>query len=83
MRRSRPEPTPRPSDEELDRAMDLWRIIRSLPRRQQEAVVLRYVADLPVAGVAAAMGCAEGTAKAHLARAREALRIELEGVRDE
>jgi RNA polymerase sigma-70 factor (ECF subfamily) len=83
MRRSRPAPESTPRDEDLDRAADIWRLVRSLPRRQQEAVVLRYVADLPVAGVAAAMGCAEGTAKAHLARARAALRIELEGARDE
>ena len=58
------------SDKEL---ADLWRAVRSLPRRQQEAVVLRYVADLPLTEVAAAMGCAEGTAKAHLARARDGL----------
>jgi RNA polymerase sigma-70 factor (ECF subfamily) len=83
MRRSRPASAPQPRDGDLDRAADLWRVVRSLPRRQQEAVVLRYVADLPVAGVAAAMGCAEGTAKAHLARARAALRSQLEGVRDE
>lgn len=66
-----------------DAAVDLWRAVGALPRRQQEAVVLRYALDLPVADVAAAMGCAEGTAKAHLARARNSLRDQLEGVRDE
>jgi RNA polymerase sigma-70 factor (ECF subfamily) len=68
---------------EPEEAADLWRAVRLLPRRQQEAIVLRYVADLPLADVAGAMGCAEGTAKAHLARAREALREQLEGVRDD
>ena len=68
---------------DVDQAADLWRAVRGLPRRQQEAVVLRYVADLPIADVAAAMGCADGTARAHLARARQALREQLEGVRDE
>jgi RNA polymerase sigma-70 factor (ECF subfamily) len=61
----------------------VWLAVRRLPRRQQEAVVLFYLTDLPLAAVAGAMGCAEGTAKAHLARAREALRVSLEGVRDE
>jgi RNA polymerase sigma-70 factor, ECF subfamily len=68
---------------EIEEAADLWRAVRSLPARQQEAVVLRYLADLPLAEVAASMGCAEGTAKAHLARARHTLRNELKGVRDE
>jgi RNA polymerase sigma-70 factor (ECF subfamily) len=66
-----------------DVAIDLWRALRSLPARQQEAAVLRYVADLPVGEVAAVMGCAEGTAKAHLARARQTLKQQLEGARDE
>src|SRR5689334_15175853 len=32
--------------------------IATLPARQREAVVLRYLADLPLADVADAMGCA-------------------------
>jgi RNA polymerase sigma-70 factor, ECF subfamily len=83
-RRRRVEPAAEdgvPAD--LDAATDVWVAVRALPRRQQEAVVLFYVADLPLADVAVAMGCAEGTAKAHLARARESLRGALEGVRDE
>jgi RNA polymerase sigma-70 factor, ECF subfamily len=81
--RRRPEPAARSDETDVDAAADVWLAVRRLPRRQQEAVVLFYVADLPLAGVAAAMGCAEGTAKAHLARARESLRGTLEGVRDE
>jgi RNA polymerase sigma factor (sigma-70 family) len=63
---------------ETDEAMDLWRGIRRLPRRQQEAVVLHYVGDLPLSKVAAAMGCRVGTVKAHLSRARGVLAITLE-----
>lgn len=63
---------------DVEARMDLWRGIRALPRRQREAVLLHYAMDLPVAQVAAAMGCADGTVKAHLARARFALRERME-----
>jgi RNA polymerase sigma-70 factor (ECF subfamily) len=52
--------------------------ITTLPPRQREAVVLRYLADLPLADIADAMGCAVGTVKATLHQALGALRIELE-----
>jgi RNA polymerase sigma-70 factor (ECF subfamily) len=52
--------------------------IATLAPRQRQAVVLRYLVDLPVRDVAAAMGCAEGTAKAALHQALRAMRIELE-----
>lgn len=51
----------------------LWELVRTLPDRQAQAVALHYAVDLSVADVAIAMGCAEGTVKAHLARARAAL----------
>jgi RNA polymerase sigma-70 factor (ECF subfamily) len=64
----------RPSSQhDVDAAVDLWRAIRELPRRQSEAVVLYYIVDLPVARVADVMGCREGTAKAHLDRGRHRL----------
>ena len=72
-----PEPeSPRSSDLSLD----LRQGIQRLPPRQQEAVLLHYGTDLPVAQVAAVMRCEEGTVKAHLARARESLRAHLGGV---
>ena len=52
--------------------------ITTLPARQREAVVLRYLADLPLADVAEAMGCAVGTVKATLHQALGSLRVELE-----
>lgn len=55
-----------------------------LPQSQREAVVLRYLADLPEAEVSEALGVATGTVKSHLHRARVALRaqfgLDMEGV---
>ncbi|MCU1428746.1 MAG: polymerase, sigma-24 subunit, subfamily, partial [Actinomycetia bacterium] len=50
----------------------------TLPARQREAVVLRYLADLSVEQTATAMGCAPGTVKSAAHTALETLRIELE-----
>lgn len=58
---------------------DLLDILRGLPHRQRAAVLLHYVADMPVREVADAMGVAEGTVKALLAQAREKLRTTLGG----
>lgn len=71
------------SSADLDARLDLWEGIRSLPPRQQTAVVLYYAVGLPLGEVAEAMGCAAGTVKAHLAKARVSLRARLEEVRDE
>lgn len=57
--------------------------ITTLPPRQRQAVVLRYLADLPLADVADAMGCALGTAKATLHQALQSMRVELEENDDE
>ena len=76
--RRRPVPHSTPSDgTPVEEALDLWAGVRALPRRQQEAVVLHYRMDLPTAEVARAMGCREGTVRAHLARARTALARDL------
>jgi RNA polymerase sigma factor (sigma-70 family) len=65
----REESTP-PDDAEL---LDLRGAMRRLPARQQEAVALHYLLDLPVAEAAAVMACDEGTVKTHLSRARRTL----------
>lgn len=59
-------------------AVRLREALGALPERQRAAIVLRYLADLTVADVAAAMGCAEGTVKATVHQALRALRVELE-----
>lgn len=54
-------------DAELDPV--LLAVLRRLPRRQREVVVLRVFLDLDVRTTAAALGIAEGTVSAHLSRA--------------
>lgn len=61
-----------------DARLDLAGKLRQLPLRQRTAVVLFYLGDLPVAQIAHLMKISEGTVKAHLAQAREALRKSLE-----
>jgi RNA polymerase sigma-70 factor, ECF subfamily len=50
-----------------------WKAVHNLPAKQAKAITLRYVADLSVTDVAAALGCSEGAAKTHLHRARTTL----------
>lgn len=52
---------------------DLVAALRSLPRRQREAVVLHHLGDLRVEDCATAMGLAVPTVKAHLQRGRARL----------
>ena len=68
----------RPADP-LDR-LEVVRVLRSLPRRQREAVALRYLADLPEADVAAHLGCSVGAVKQHTHRGLAALRRAAERV---
>ncbi len=51
--------------------------IARLPERQRLAIVLRYLADLPLVDVAAAMGCAVGTVKSTLHAALVRLEADL------
>jgi DNA-directed RNA polymerase specialized sigma24 family protein len=53
-------------------------VLRGLPQRQREAIVLRYYAGLSEAEVAAAMGVRKGLVKSYLARGRSSLRPVLE-----
>jgi RNA polymerase sigma-70 factor (ECF subfamily) len=79
LRRRPAPPEPERIEPQPDLGLDLWRGIRALPPRQQEALLLHYAADLPLSEVAQVMGCGEGTVKTHLSRARAALRRYLEG----
>lgn len=68
--------SPRPGwiqpDTEL--RVDLERAIAVLPRRQRQAIVLRYLADFDERTVAELLGCSRGALKRHLHRATAALR---------
>lgn len=50
-----------------------WAAVRTLPRRQAQAVTLFYLFDLSVADVAATLDLREGSVKSHLSRGRAAL----------
>lgn len=52
---------------------DFWRAVRTLPHRQAQAVALYYLEDLSIQQIAVVLDCAEGTVKAHLAKARQTL----------
>ena len=56
-----------------DERIDLERALSTLPRRQREAVVLRYYLQMDTREVAGALGINEGTVKSTLSRARAAL----------
>ena len=49
----------------------LWREVRALPDGQRGAIMLRFVADLPYADIASALGCSVEAARQ---RVREGLR---------
>ena len=55
---------------EVDEVLDA---VARLPMRQRAAVVLHYFDGYSVAEVAEILECAEGTAKAHLHKARTSL----------
>jgi RNA polymerase sigma-70 factor (sigma-E family) len=61
-----------------DEAILLVAHVRRLPPRQRDAVVLRYYEDLPEAEIARVLGCAVGTVKSQLAKARATLARGLE-----
>lgn len=73
-RRGLPDAPPAPADILATDRVDLRRALSRLPRRQREVLALRYLADLPVAAVADALGCTVGTVKQHAARGLDALR---------
>lgn len=68
--------TPDPSEDVVVRGAVL-NALRGLPARQRAAVVLRFLEDLPVAEVAAALNCTEGAVKSNTARGLEKLRAAL------
>ena len=71
---SRPVSTADPLATDPDR---FWSEVRRLPKRQAQVTALFYALDLPVSEVANTLGCAEGTVKTHLSRARSELATRL------
>ena len=51
--------------------------LRRLPKRQREAIALRYLSDLSEADTAAALGIAPGSVKVHVHRGLASLRDQL------
>ena len=73
-----PEADRRPGDGRAESGVDridLQRALLTLPPRQREVLVLRYLLDLPEADVANELGLRIGTVKTHAHRALTAMRI--------
>lgn len=60
-------------------AAEVIEALGKLPRRQREALVLRYYADLSEAETASAMGISRGAVKSHTSRGLAAVRAVLMG----
>ncbi|MBN1901577.1 RNA polymerase sigma factor [Candidatus Sumerlaeota bacterium] len=69
--------TPLTKLQQKELRMRIYDAINRLKGMQRHCFVLRYFADLSIREVAVVAGCAEGTAKRHLFRAREYLRHSL------
>lgn len=67
MQRQQPLPEMEPEDTEF------WKAVRSLPKRQAQAISLFYLEDRPVAEIADILDCSPNTAKVHLHRGRKQL----------
>jgi RNA polymerase sigma-70 factor (ECF subfamily) len=65
-----------------DSGPQLRALLEPLPRHQRVAVVLHYLAGLPIRDVALAVGRPEGTVKSDLHKARARLRTEWDTSRD-
>jgi RNA polymerase sigma factor (sigma-70 family) len=57
--------------------MAIWEAVEGLPERQRLAIYLRYRADLPYEEIGAILGIAAPSARSHVSRALDALRVEL------
>ncbi|MEV0402577.1 RNA polymerase sigma factor [Actinoallomurus sp. NPDC050550] len=76
------EPTERVA-ERSETGRELAALLGELPEEQRLAVVLRHVADLPIAEIASVLGAPEGTVKSHISRGLKRLRLLYPGRYDE
>ncbi len=73
-----PSDAPDNLEDVLTTRLALAAALRQLPRRQREAIELRYLADLSEDATAAALGVSNGAVKSHLHRAAKSLRLILD-----
>jgi RNA polymerase sigma-70 factor (ECF subfamily) len=74
----------RPQESELPGpAVELWQVVRELPRRQREVVVLRHVLDLREREIAEVLGIRRSSVSRSLATAHQTLRGWLSDEADE
>jgi RNA polymerase sigma factor (sigma-70 family) len=69
--------------ERLETGRELAALLGELPEDQRLAIVLRHVADLPIAEIATVLGSPEGTVKSHISRGLKRLRRLYTGSADE
>lgn len=55
------------------RDAEFWDKVRSLPKRQAQAIALFYLEDRSVSDISEVLDCSQATAKVHLHRGRQAL----------
>lgn len=65
---------------DVESAVDLQAALLTLAPRERACIVLRFMDDLTVEGVADTLGLAPGTVKRYLSDAREKLRLVLPGL---
>ena len=70
------QPARRAGVDHADR-MAIWEAVEGLPERQRLAIYLRYRADLPYEEIGAILGIAAPSARSHVSRALDTLRVEL------
>lgn len=58
--------------------LTIWDAVEGLPERQRLAVYLRYRSDLPYEEIGAILGIAAPSARSHVSRALDALRVALD-----
>jgi RNA polymerase sigma factor (sigma-70 family) len=75
-RQTQSQPAPPVEPEALD---EIYNAIRSLPRQQAEAVLLRLVDETPYTAIGDILNCSEATARSHVSKGRSRLRELLYG----
>ena len=70
------QPQRRSTVDHADR-MAIWEAVEGLPERQRLAIYLRYRADLPYEEIGSILGIAAPSARSHVSRALDALRVQI------